>query len=332
MRPCPHCFACRWLSHLYGFLVHLRQTLYRKGWLKIHTAHIPVVVVGNVSAGGTGKTPVCIRLIEELKSKGWQPGLVSRGYGRKSKGVLAVLTQSEPETVGDEALLIKQKTHVPVFVGENRFAAVQALLAQHPNTNVIVSDDGLQHYALDRNLEIILIDERTHANANLLPAGWLREPWPRRRVFDCPEILLQKPERSLVIPQQLRLLRDEGSFFAAVAAIGKPEPFFQGLKDQGFELMDTLALPDHDAFEESGRFELWCKSLPLDCHILCTEKDYVKIQRDAERTQTITAVGLKIELPPEFLSTLWLHLSPEPLSSASTTSLHKPWTPNSPPS
>lgn len=327
MRPCPHCIVCRALSRLYGALVHLRQTLYRRGWLQTLYADVPLIVIGNVSAGGTGKTPVCLRIITELQAQGWRPALISRGYGRKTKGVVALHAASRAEEVGDEALLVYQKCGVPVVVGENRHKAAQTVRELNPQCNIIVSDDGLQHYALGRTIEVIVHDERTQVGAPLLPAGWLREPWPRRRVFDCPEIILPSPKRALAIPESVRQAHAQGLSFAAFAAIAKPEAFFQALRDAGLSLSHTLALPDHAPLQSNATWEKWLHSLPSATPVLCTEKDFVKLSATTPEASSakplhsqdlsrITAIPLAITLPPDFLSTLWEVLGPTPAASS----------------
>jgi len=173
---------------MYGFVVRFRQGLFISGVLKSHKLPVPLVVVGNVVAGGAGKTPLVMALVLHLKAQGIQVGVISRGFGaRRVKSAAApispevheVLPNSLPQDVGDEPLLIRRTTGVPVFTGVKRYAAGQALLARHPETQLIISDDGLQHLALQRDLEVVVFDDRGLGNGWLLPAGPLREPWPR---------------------------------------------------------------------------------------------------------------------------------------------------------
>jgi tetraacyldisaccharide 4'-kinase len=167
------------LSMLYGGLVAARQGLYRSGFLPSVRLPVPVLVVGNVVAGGAGKTPLTIALVKHLQQLGWHAGVISRGHGRLSEGVRAVLPGSLPSEVGDEPLLIQQKTDAPVWVATQRDEAGRELLQAHPQVNILVCDDGLQHWALARDLEICVMDARGVGNGWLLPAGPLREPWPR---------------------------------------------------------------------------------------------------------------------------------------------------------
>ena len=146
------------ISLIYGALVALRRGLYRLRWLRSEHAGVPVIVVGNVIAGGAGKTPVVIALVRHLQAQGWQPGVISRGYGRSTHDCRAVLPDSPAPEVGDEPTLIARATHAPVFVAPRRIAAARALRAAHPGTDVLVCDDGLQHLALARDLEICVFN------------------------------------------------------------------------------------------------------------------------------------------------------------------------------
>lgn len=171
------------VSLLFRALSALRYRLYLKGVFKSTRLPVPVVVVGNIFIGGTGKTPLTIWLVQALQRAGLHPGVISRGHGGEGSEARAVTTASLPRDVGDEPLLIVQRTGAPLMVGRDRAAAGRALLAAHPHVNVIVTDDGLQHYALQRDVEIILFDGRGAGNGWLLPAGPLREPPTRRRDF-----------------------------------------------------------------------------------------------------------------------------------------------------
>ena len=184
------------LSLLFRALSGLRARLYRAGLLKSSRLPVPVVVVGNIYIGGTGKTPLTIWLVQALQAAGMRPGVVSRGHGsgQGSDGAREVGALSTPAEVGDEPLLIKQRTGCPVMVGRDRAATGRALLAAHPDVDIILTDDGLQHYALQRDIEIILFDGRGAGNGWLLPAGPLREPVSRRRDFTVINALLLTDE------------------------------------------------------------------------------------------------------------------------------------------
>jgi hypothetical protein len=175
------------LAWAYHGVVELRRRLFRQGVLASHRLPVPVIVVGNLIVGGAGKTPTVIAVVELLRRHGRAPGIVSRGYGRDESAVREVRGDSEARRVGDEPLLLARRTGVPVFVGSDRVAAGHALLQAHPAVDVIVSDDGLQHLALGRDIEVLVFDDRGTGNDRLLPAGPLREPLPRsrRRTSSC---------------------------------------------------------------------------------------------------------------------------------------------------
>ncbi|HEY0858325.1 MAG TPA: tetraacyldisaccharide 4'-kinase, partial [Albitalea sp.] len=169
------------LALLYGAVAALRRSLYRVGVLRARRVGVPVVVVGNLIAGGAGKTPTVQAVVAALRSQGWCPGVISRGYGRSDEGPVVHVGGNTPsEQAGDEPLLLHIRAGVPVVVARDRVAAAQALLSVHPEVDVIVSDDGLQHLRLARDVQLIVFDERGAGNGWLLPAGPLREPLPRR--------------------------------------------------------------------------------------------------------------------------------------------------------
>ena len=166
------------VSLIYGLLFGLRKMLYRVGVFRSQQLPVPVIVVGNVYVGGVGKTPLVIALVRQLSASGLKVGVLSRGYGRSGEGTLSVTPQSLATDVGDEPLLIARACQVPVCVGKNRFQTGLELLAQNPQTQVIVCDDGLQHLGLAHDLALCVFDERGLGNGWLLPAGPLREAWP----------------------------------------------------------------------------------------------------------------------------------------------------------
>lgn len=299
------------LSLLYGALVALRRTLYRLGLRRVERAGVPVIVVGNVIAGGSGKTPVVMAIVRHLEARGIRAGVVSRGYGRTTQDCREVLDDSDPAAVGDEPALIRRSTGVPVFVARRRIEAARALLERHPATQVIVSDDGLQHLALARDIEICVFDDRGVGNGWLLPAGPLREPWPRRCDF-----VLHTGERPAFAGFTARrtladhaLRRDgtrvplaslAGRSLVAVAAIAKPEAFFQMLRARGLVPASCIALPDHDDFRH------WSPPGDAGQVLLCTEKDAVKLWRKAPAA---LAVPLVFEPEPGFFAALDAKLS-----------------------
>jgi tetraacyldisaccharide 4'-kinase len=266
-------------------LVAFRRSLFRIGLLKIRRVSVPVIVVGNVVAGGSGKTPVVIALVLHLQSSGLRVGVISRGYGRLAKDCREVLAGSAIAEVGDEPELIRRATKAKVFVASNRFEAACQLLRRYPDTQVIVCDDGLQHLALHRDLEICIFDDRGVGNGFLLPAGPLREPWPRVvdlvlhtgaqpafAGFTTQRTLAQSAQFSDGSTMALSELADASvKPLMAVAGIAKPEDFFTMLQSQGLPLAKVLALPDHFDFKN------WSSNEYDNYSIVCTEKDAVKL-------------------------------------------------------
>ena len=297
------------ISLLFGGLVRVRQALYRFGWLKSEGVGVPLVVVGNVVVGGVGKTPVVIALVQHWQAMGIAVGVISRGYGRQTQGCMEVTRHSTARETGDEPVLIQRRTHAPVFVATRRIDAARALLAAYPKTQLIVSDDGLQHLALKRDLEIGVFDDRGVGNGWLLPAGPLREPWPRPL-----DLVLHTGQQPAFggFQAQRRLdtlaCRADGSSLPlaelaqssdrpllVLAAIAQPEVFFAMLHAHGLKPATTLALPDHYDFSS------WSGSEYKDYTLVCTETDAVKlwpIRPDA------LAVPLVCTLPAAFWQAL----------------------------
>jgi tetraacyldisaccharide 4'-kinase len=303
------------ISLLFGALAALRRGLYRIGVLHAQGVEVPVIVVGNVVAGGSGKTPVVIALVRHLRGRGLQVGVVSRGYGRASRDCREVLPDSAVADVGDEPALIRLNTGVPVFVARRRIEAARSLLARYPQTQVIVCDDGLQHLGLQRDLEICVFDDRGIGNGFLLPAGPLREPWPRAvdlilHTGTQPAFAGFTAERTLA-DYAVRADHSEIALdhltkkmtkpLLAVAAIAKPEDFFAMLRAQGVVPDQTIALPDHDDFAD------WAASDHTGCTVLCTEKDAVKLWH---RQPDALTVPLILTLEPSFLAQLDTLLMP----------------------
>jgi len=173
------------VAALFRCIVSIRRTLYTNGWLKRRSLPVPVIIVGNLPVGGVGKTPITIALAQWLIKVGLHPGVISRGYGRQGNGVLEVMAEDTPTRCGDEPLLIKRRVGCPVVVGSDRVAAAQTLLARYPDCQVILADDGLQHYRLNRDLELAVFDRRGVGNGQLLPMGPLREPWERLKTVSA---------------------------------------------------------------------------------------------------------------------------------------------------
>lgn len=289
---------------LYGLASAARRRAYVRGWLARYRAPVPVVVVGNVYVGGTGKTPVVMAIVRALAARGWRPGVVSRGYGARIGPEPRVAQgRAEPGLLGDEPALIARETGAPVAVHPRRPHAVRALLAAFPDTDVIVSDDGLQHLALMRDIEIVVQDERGTGNGRLLPAGPLRESParlagvdlvvtrrdgpsgsmppdgparrpPGQRSVDMwlqPQAMVRQSDGLALAPDEFAA-RFRDQTVVAAAGIGRPEQFFAGLARVGIPLRSTLALPDHYAYRRNP-----FAALQADA-ILVTAKDAVKCQ------------------------------------------------------
>lgn len=289
------------VSLAYGGLVALHHALYASGLKKRYRARVPVVVIGNVVAGGAGKTPVVLETVEHLRGRGLSVGVVSRGYGRSDGGCHEVRPDDDPARTGDEPLLLRHRSGVPVFVAARRAEAAEALLQAYPRTHVIVSDDGLQHHALARDIEVCVFDGRGVGNGFLLPAGPLREPWPRPVDFVLTHggfrgVPGHAMQRTLAAFAQRadgtkRLLVEfRGTPFHALAGIARPDTFFTMLREAGLEPAVTHALPDHHGFADADR-------LPRDAVLLCTEKDAVKLWR---LRPDAWAVPLQLAIPDSF--------------------------------
>jgi tetraacyldisaccharide 4'-kinase len=281
---------------LHAGILRLRRAAYAGGLLRAERVGVPVVVVGNLYVGGTGKTPLAIELVRALQRRGWHPGVVSRGYGGTARAPRLVDAVAAAVDVGDEPLLIARSTQVPVVVGRRRVAAARELLRRHSECDVIVADDGLQHLPLARDVEIALVDERGLGNGWLLPAGPLREPPSRLECVDAvvlrgaatvkcltPSFALQTRladevhrlgDRAHTMPlAELARRQVAGSLrTTAAAGIGVPERFFAMLRAAGLNI-EPLPLPDHYDFRDNPFARLRSHL------VLITEKDAVKCER-----------------------------------------------------
>ncbi|WP_109400836.1 tetraacyldisaccharide 4'-kinase [Proteus sp. TJ1640] len=277
-------------SWLYGVITLLRRFAYQKGWLASWKAPVPVVIVGNLTAGGNGKTPIVIWLVEQLIQQGFKPGVVSRGYGGKSDHYPLLLTSNtSPAMAGDEPVLIHHRTGVPVAVAPNRRDAVKALLAQH-ELDVIITDDGLQHYALQRDYEIVVIDGlRRFGNGWWLPAGPMRERAGRLKSVDAIIVnggVSQGNEISMTLEGDIAVnlkTREKKPVqqikkAVAIAGIGHPPRFFNSLNEKGVELITTKAFSDHSDYSAQELQDVTPNLEPL----IMTEKDAVKCQHFAQ--------------------------------------------------
>lgn len=283
------------LSMVFAALGATRRFFYRTGLFASTRIGMPVIVVGNINAGGTGKTPCVIWLVQWLLSHGFKPGVITRGYGGSAQDPQHATADGDPAVLGDEAVLLARRCACPVWVGRSRVAAAQALRTKHPECNAIISDDGLQHYALKRDVELVVLDgERGCGNGMLLPAGPLREPL--RRLAGVDALIINGgaafPLETLPSGVPAFDMRLEGSAFydlrgpqravgaehfanqsvCAMAAIGNPQRFFNTLHELGISFT-ARAFPDHHAYTAAD-----CTSATHTALIM-TEKDAVKCER-----------------------------------------------------
>lgn len=315
------------LSLLYGWLVRRRRQGFLRQVSRIQRLPVPVIVVGNIVVGGAGKTPTAMALIRHLQASGWHPGVVSRGFGRHGDSVVMLPDEPDARMHGDEPTLIRVRTGVPVCVGASRVDAARHLLLNCPEIDVVVCDDGLQHYALGRDIAVAVFDERGRGNGWLLPAGLLREPWPPLTLDRLsPDLVLQHNSAddsgcSVSMASALPVYRASrrlaatvrwadgrvsdltelaGSRPVLVAGIARPEAFFTMVEQTGVLPGKCLALPDHvDTPTLKSSLE------GLKGTVLCTEKDAVKLfalwqlMPGRERVR-VGAVALELDIEPEF--------------------------------
>ena len=302
------------VAQMHGVLLRVRRSLYQSGFFAVDRFNVAVVVVGNVVAGGAGKTPLVMAVVKHLQSQGLKVGVVSRGYGRSSQESLEVRRETPIYESGDEPALIQRSTNAPVFVAKRRTEAVRSLLARYPATDVVVCDDGLQHYALARNIEISVFDDTGVGNGWLLPAWPLREPWPERLHQGVNLVLHTGLKPAFAGFSSSRKLADyalaaDGSrveFTAfnqqplvALAGIANPEAFFDMLRSRGLKLEKTIALPDHHHFTMQELIAL------TGYTVLCTEKDAVKLfALPCNAKLTLLAVPLEFSPEPTFFTAL----------------------------
>ncbi len=297
------------LSLLFRLLSALRRALYRSGALRSLRLPVPVIVVGNITVGGTGKTPLTLWLAEQLIADGWHPGIISRGYRKQGAAhdvPRSVGTDASADEVGDEPLLMARRALCPVWIGRDRPAAGLALMAAHPECDILISDDGLQHYRLQRDIEIVVVDgARRFGNGLSLPAGPLREPVSRLRQVDAvvvngdtasepgtfPMSLHGTLFRNLLNPQVTRTAQDfAGLQVHAIAGIGHPQRFFRHLQHLGLH-PSTHAFPDHHHYVPADIEHAAAEA------VLMTEKDAVKCAAFATERHWVLQVDAQIDLP-----------------------------------
>jgi tetraacyldisaccharide 4'-kinase len=294
------------LSLIFATVAATRRALYRSGWRNSLRVRVPVMVVGNITVGGTGKTPLVTWLAEFLKDNGYHPGIVTRGYGGTEQ-VQEVRADSDPTVAGDEPVLLARRSNVPVFAGRKRPEAASALLRAHPQCDLILSDDGLQHYALARDLEIAVVDgARRFGNGLLLPAGPLREPVRRLSTVDAvvvngdenlPQLhvaqyhmrLVGETFRNLLNPDFRASAADlRGKTLHAIAGIGQPQRFFARLQQAELEFR-AHPFPDHFRFSADDL------AFAGDDVVLMTEKDAVKCSAFARESWWYLPVEAEVD-------------------------------------
>ncbi len=291
------------ISLVFSALVALRRVFYRDHILSSHQLLLPVIVVGNISVGGTGKTPLTLALAHQLISRGWHPIIISRGYQSSSHHPKQVNPGMSSLTVGDEPLLMAKRNICPVWVGKDRVATARKALEAHPLCDVVLSDDGLQHYRLQRDVEIVVIDgKRGMGNGWTLPAGPLREPVSRLKTVDAVVVnggdatfgqfsmhLDGEVFHNLIDPD---LTANPGKFsksdIHAVAGIGNPQRFFDHLSSLGIAFIPH-AFPDHHPYSASDLKFANCDA------ILLTEKDAVKCTEFADARYWVLRVDAQID-------------------------------------
>ena len=292
------------VSLIFSTLVAIRRMMYRDGAMSSHRLLQPVIVVGNISVGGTGKTPLTLALAQQLVERGWHPLIVSRGYGGTSKKPRYIRETSSAQQVGDEPLLMARRNICPVWTGRDRVATAHAALSDHPQCDVVLCDDGLQHYRLQRDFEIAVVDvDRGFGNGRMLPAGPLREPVSRLETVDA--IVMNGGDSA----EGLYAMRLNGDVFHnllnparkaapadfnkvnihAVAGIGHPQRFFQHLESLGIPCTPH-AFPDHHPYSASDLAFADCEA------ILLTEKDAVKCSAFADARYWVLRIDARIDL------------------------------------
>ena len=289
------------MSLVFGLLVFIRRTLYWVRLLKSLHPGIPVIVIGNITVGGSGKTPLAIWIAEFLKSRGWAPAIISRGYGAKIEAPRAATVASDAAEVGDEPVLLARRSGCPVWVGPDRVRVAAALRAAHPDVNVLILDDGLQHYRMRRDIEIGVVEVRGLGNGFLLPAGPLREPRWRLRTVDAVVGQAAAPAKDFVMSlagEELHRMTDArerrplkafaGQKVHAAAGIGDPNRFFLDLGRAGLKVIPH-PFPDHHPFTDQDLD--FGDGLP----VMLTEKDAVKLRRAARPDWWVLPVSARLD-------------------------------------
>ena len=289
-------------SIFFYFFSSLKKYLHKKGFLKTIKIKVPVLIIGNITLGGTGKTPLALDLIEKFLRKGLKPAIISRGYRGSTNNITEVFEFSEVSAVGDEALLIKTKSKIPVFIGKDRVSVAKILLKKHPETSIIISDDGLQHHRLARDYEIIVVDsQRQFGNGLIFPAGPLRECISKLKQVDAVVYkgtssnsnfyqmkYITKHFKNLLTNKKIIFDGIQDKKIVAITAIGNPESFFSTL--EGYDLeFKKVTYNDHYLFNKNDFIKY------ADYNIVMTEKDAIKCQKFATKNFWVLPLETKVD-------------------------------------
>jgi len=274
------------LSIFFYFISTIKKYLYKNGFLKTIKINVPVLIIGNITLGGTGKTPLALNLVSKLLKEGLSPAIITSGYGGSEKNITEVFESTNVRAVGDEALLIKAKSKIPVFIGKDRVNAAKTLLKKYPKTTIIISDDGLQHYRLERDFEIIVVDsQRQFGNGFIFPAGPLRERRSRLKEVDAVVYkgtsnnsnfyqmkYTTKHFKNLITSKKTIFKGIQNKKIVAITAIGNPESFFSTLEKYNLEFKKVI-FNDHYLFNKNDFIKY------ADYNVVMTEKDAIKCKK-----------------------------------------------------
>ena len=280
----------------------LKKYLYKKGFLTTIKIKVPVLIIGNITLGGTGKTPLALNIIENFLKEGLKPALISRGYGGSANNITEVFEFSNVRAVGDEALLIKSKSKIPIFIGKDRANVARILLKKYPETSIIISDDGLQHHRLERDYEIIVVDsQRQFGNGLIFPAGPLRECISRLKQVDAVVYkgvnnnsnfyqmkYITKHFKNLLTNKKAILKDIKDKKIVAITAIGNPESFFSTLESYDLEFKKVI-FNDHYLFNKNDFIKY------ADYNIVMTEKDAIKCKKFATKNFWVLPLEIKVD-------------------------------------
>ena len=290
------------ISIFFYFFSSLKKYLYKNGFLKTIKIKVPVLIIGNITLGGTGKTPLTLDLIAKFLKKGLKPAIVSRGYRGSANNITEVFESSDVSVVGDEALLIKAKSKVPVFIGKDRVSVAKILLKKYPQTSIIISDDGLQHHRLARDYEIIVVDsQRQFGNGLIFPAGPMREGISKLKQVDAVVYkgvnsnsnfyqmkYITKHFKNLLTNKKVIFKDIQDKKIVAITAIGNPESFFSTLEGYGSEFK-KVTYNDHYLFNKNDFIKY------ADYNIVMTEKDAIKCQKFATKNFWVLPLETKVD-------------------------------------